>query len=72
MNTNMLHSILNYIGLVVGLLCVTDLSGLGFSPETAAMIAPWFLLSDKIIKITVNVFRDGFAGQFKVQPPVEK
>ncbi len=72
MNTNALHNILNILGLIVGSLIAFDWASLGLAPETAAMIASGFLLADKIIKLGINVLRDGMGGLFKPQPPVVK
>lgn len=72
MNANMIHNILNLIGLIIGALITFDWAGLGLSPEAAAMIAGWVLLADKVIKFTMNIFRDGLTGLWKVQPPVIK
>ena len=70
MNTNAFHNILNILGLIVGSLVAFDWAGLGLSPETAAMVASGFLLADKVIKLAMNVTRDGLGGLFKTQPPV--
>lgn len=45
---------------------------LGVDASTAATIAGGVLLADKVIKLGLNVTRDGVTGLFKVQPPVEK
>lgn len=71
MNTNAIHNILNLIGLVVGSLIAFDWASLGLAPETAAMIASGFILADKIIKLVMNIFRDGLGGLFKTQPAVK-
>jgi hypothetical protein len=71
MNTNAIHNILNLIGLVVGSLVTFDWAGLGMSAEGAAMLAGWVLFGDKIIKLAINIFRDGLGGLFKPQPPVK-
>ena len=71
MNTNALHNILNLIGLVIGALITFDWAGLGLSPEVAALIAGWVLVADKVIKLAINIVRDGIAGLFKPQPPVQ-
>jgi hypothetical protein len=70
MNTNALHNILNLLGLIVGSLIFFDWAGLGFSAATAASISSGFLMADKVIKIAMNILRDGLGGLFKVQPPV--
>lgn len=70
MNTNAIHNILNILGLIVGSLIAFDWASLGLAPATAAMIASGFLIADKIIKLGMNITRDGFGGLFKTQPPV--
>jgi hypothetical protein len=70
MNTNAIHNVLNLIGLVIGSLVTFDWAGLGLSPTAAAMLAGWVLLGDKVIKLAMNIFRDGPTGLFKPQPPV--
>jgi hypothetical protein len=72
MNTNAFHNILNLIGLIVGSLITFDWAGLGLSPAVAATIAGGVLLADKVIKLAMNITRDGIGGLFKVQPPVLK
>lgn len=70
MNTNMIHNILNLIGLVIGALITFDWAQLGLSAEMAALVAGGVLLADKIIKLAMNILRDGVGGLFKPQPPV--
>jgi hypothetical protein len=72
MNTNAIHNILNFIGLIVGALIAYDWTALGLSPGTAATVAGGVLLADKIIKLAMNVIRDGLGGLFAPQPPVVK
>lgn len=72
MNTNALHNILNLLGLVIGSLIAFDWAGLGLSPSVAAAIASGVLIADKVIKLAINVLRDGVGGLFKAQPPVIK
>lgn len=72
MNTNAIHNILNLIGLIVGALITFDWTGIGLDPAVAATIAGGVLLADKIIKLAINIMRDGFGGLFSVQPPVIK
>lgn len=71
MNTNAIHNILNLIGLIVGALVTFDWAGLGLSPESAALLAGWVLVADKVIKLAMNIVRDGIGGLFKPQPPVQ-
>lgn len=72
MNTNAIHNVLNFVGLLVGIVVTTDFVGLGFSAETAALVAGWALVADKVIKILMNITRDGVGGLFAPQPPVKK
>ena len=71
MNTNAIHNVLNFIGFIVAALITYDWTQLGLTAESAAAIAGWVLLGDKVIKIGMNIFRDGLGGLFKVQPPVQ-
>jgi hypothetical protein len=71
MNTNFLHNILNVIGLMIGALLTYDFTQLGLTAESAAMLAAWFILIDKIVKLGINITRDGLAGLTKNQPPVK-
>lgn len=72
MNANAIHNILNILGLIVGSLIAFDWASLGLQPQTAAAVASGFLLADKVIKLAMNVMRDGLGGLFAVQPPVQK
>lgn len=72
MNSNAIHNILNLIGLIIGALITFDWTQLGFSAEQAALFAGWVLIADKVIKLAMNVVRDGITGLFKPQPPVVK
>ena len=71
MNFNMFHNILNVVGLIVAALIGFDWAGLGMPPELVATIMTWLLFSDKIIKLGMNIFRDGLGGLIKVQPAVK-
>lgn len=72
MNTNLIHNILNLIGLIIGALITFDWTQLGLTAEQAALFAGWVLIGDKLIKFVMNIWRDGLAGLAKEQPPVEK
>jgi hypothetical protein len=72
MNFNLIHNILNFLGLIFGALLTYDWTMLGLSPEMAALVAGVVLTGDKIIKLAMNIFRDGLGGLFKEQPPVVK
>jgi len=39
-----------------------DWAGIGMTPEAAALLAGWVLMCDKIIKLAMNVTRDGSKG----------
>lgn len=82
MNSNMFHNLANVASLVLAALtavlmasgCVTtatggfDCAGSWINPSyTTAGIAAL-----QVVKIAVNVLRDGFGGLIKPQPPVEK
>jgi len=71
MNTNMLHNILNLIGVLVGALISFDWTSLGFSASTAAAVGGGVLLLQSGIKLAINVLRDGLTGLVKDQPPVK-
>lgn len=71
MNTNLMHNILNLIGLIIGALITFDWTALGFTAEQAALFAGWVLVGDKVIKLAMNITRDGLTGLAKPQPPVE-
>lgn len=70
MNTNLIHNILNVIGLIIGALLTYDWTMLGMSDKMAATVAAAVLLVDKIIKLGINLTRDGVSGLVKDQPPV--
>lgn len=70
MNTNLFHNILNFVGLIVGSILFFDWASLGVSPEAAASISAGILVADKVIKLAINILRDGFTGLAKPQPPV--
>lgn len=72
MNANAAHNVLNLIGLIIGALIAFDWSQLGMDPATAATVAGAILMADKVVKLGINITRDGVNGLFKPQPPVEK
>ena len=71
MNTNMFHNILNIAGVIVGTLITFDWAQLGVTGAVAAQIAGGLLLASSLIKVGVNITRDGVTGLVKEQPPVE-
>lgn len=72
MNSNFIHNIINIIGLIVGALITVDWTGLGLDPTTAAKVAGGVLLLSNLIKVTMNLTRDGASGLTKPQPPVDQ
>lgn len=72
MNTNLVHSSLNLIGLIAGALFAVDWTVFGMSATTAAQIAAGVLLLSNIINLTINFTRAGADGVTKPQPPVVK
>ncbi len=72
MNANAVHNVLNFFGLIVSALLLYDWTLLGLTPAQAAAVSAGVMLADKVIKIGINIGRDGPAGLFKPQPPVEK
>ena len=71
MNTNLVHNILNMLGLLVGSMLMFDWTQLGLSATTAGTIGAVFILADKVIKLGINIVRDGITGLVKDQPPVK-
>lgn len=69
-NANFVHNCLNLIGLIIGVLITFDWTSLGLTAEQAAFVAGWVLIGDKVIKLAMNITRDGLLGLWKVQPPV--
>lgn len=66
MNTNLIHNILNVAIAVVAAMAAFDWTVL-LSPSTAAAVVAGLAT----LKTLINVFRDGFSGLAKTQPPVE-
>lgn len=71
MNSNFVHNLLNILGLIVGALLTVDWTGLGLTDSTAARVAAGVLLLSNLIKMTINLTRDGADGITKPQPPVD-
>ena len=70
MNTNLIHNILNLVSAMIGALILTDWTAFGFDAATAAKIAAFVLLAQNVVKLGINVTRDGLSGLVKEQPPV--
>lgn len=81
MNTNILHNVTNLVLLIGGALsgallvsgCVQTVTGFDC---TMSWIPPQYLFfatsAIAMLKIVVNIWRDGFAGMWKTQPPVKQ
>ena len=79
MNLNMIHNVINL--LIAGLGAILLASGCvaaanGALDCTASWIPPQFTMiaitALSVLKVVLNIFRDGLAGLWKVQPPVQK
>lgn len=82
MNTNLIHNVLNVLTLVVAAIgavlvklgCTTTVTG-DFDCS-ASTIPPQYALyvvgGMMLLKIIINVGRDGWSGLTKIQPPVQK
>ena len=66
MNTNMIHNAINFLIALLAALELFDWTSF-FPPEKAMMIVGVLAL----VKILINVTRDGLAGLAKDQPPVK-
>lgn len=70
MNSNLAHNLLNFAGLIIGAFITFDWVTIGLDPVMAAKVAGGVLLADKVIKLGINITRDGVTGLVKNQPPV--
>jgi hypothetical protein len=66
MNTNALHNVINVLMILLPALAEFDWTPF-FSVETSLKIVGALGL----LKLLINVFRDGFTGLAKEQPPVQ-
>lgn len=71
MNTNLFHNILNVVFLVVGVLVTFDWTVFGFDATVTVKIVGALMLAQNLLKLGINVTRDGVAGLVKPQPPVD-
>ena len=72
MNSNAFHNALNIIFMVIGVLVAFDWAVFGFAPEVTVKIVGALMLTQNILKLAINVGRDGPSGLFSEQPPVKK
>lgn len=70
-NTNLIHNVLNVVSLIVGVLVTIDWTTMGLDPKAAAAVAGGVLIAQNVIKLGINITRDGLAGLAKNQPPVQ-
>jgi len=70
MNSNLFHNLLNLLGLLIGVLATYNWASLGLSASTTAEIVSFVLVAQNVVKLAVNISRDGVAGLAKPQPPV--
>ena len=70
-NSNTFHNLCSLLLLVVGVLGQYDWTALGATPEIALRIVSGLALLTSILKLGVNMQRDGLAGMVKPQPPVQ-
>jgi hypothetical protein len=79
MNLNLIHNVINL--LIAGLGAILISSGCvatatGALDCTASWIPPQLTMIAitglSVLKVVMNVFRDGFTGLWKMQPPVVK
>lgn len=71
MNSNLAHNILNVAFLIIGVLIATDWTTFGFEQAMAAQIAGGLMVAQNLIKLGINITRDGIGGLVKPQPPVD-
>lgn len=65
-NTNLIHNILNILIALAAALSLPEVHAI-FSPEVGLMIAG----IAATMKTVLNVLRDGLAGLYKPQPPID-
>lgn len=71
-NTNSIHNLLNFFGVTFGVLVMVDYSIFGLSGAETAKLVGSLMLGQNLIKVWMNLARDGVAGLVAPQPPVEK
>jgi hypothetical protein len=72
MNANAFHNILNVVFLIVGVLVTFDWTVFGLDPVMTTKIVGALMLLQNVLKLAVNIGRDGVTGLVMAQPPVEK
>jgi len=72
MNSNAVHNILNVAQVILGSLLTFDWTSVGVSTGTGGKIVGGLVLASSVLKLGINVARDGIGGLAAPQPPVEK
>lgn len=72
MNANLFHNILNIAFLIIGVLVTFDWTVFGFDAAVTVKIVGALVLVQSLLKLGINITRDGVAGLVKPQPPVAK
>lgn len=72
MNSNAFHNFLNIAFAIIGVLVTFDWAVFGFAPEITVKIVGGLMLAQNMLKLGINVSRDGATGLFAPQPPVKK
>jgi len=70
LNSNTFHNLCSLLLLIVGVLGQYDWTALGATPAIALKIVSGLALLTSILKLGVNMQRDGLAGMVKPQPAV--
>lgn len=78
-NTNTIHNVLNVLmGILVAALiasgCTQDATGALECSKSwiSPALTVWLIGASVVLKIAINIFRDGLNGLTKPQPPVQK
>lgn len=72
MNANLFHNILNIAFLIIGVLVTFDWTVFGFDAAVTVKIVGALVLVQSLLKLGINITRDGVTGLVKPQPPVAK
>lgn len=72
MNANLFHNILNIAFLIIGVLVTFDWTVFGFDAAVTVKIVGALVLVQSLLKLGINITRDGVTGLVKPHPPVAK
>lgn len=70
MTTNAFHNLLNFVAGLIGIALAVDWTVFGLDAVTAAKVAAGTLIAQNVVKLAINIWRDGVTGLVKDQPPV--